>query len=95
MIEDEHFVPLNGLDLTPYIQNQDTGAVHHLIRYTWAVEVIASLPTPHHILDVACGAGYGSYILAQKFSHTQVIGVDYDPKAVDHARLIFPSPNLT
>jgi len=95
MIEDEHFVPVNGLDLTPYIQSQDTGAVHHLIRYTWALEVIGSLPAPKHILDVACGAGYGSFLFAQRFPHISVTGADYDSKAVTHARQHYVLPNLT
>lgn len=95
MIEDEHFVPINGLDLTPYIKNQDVGAVHHLIRYTWALEVIALLPAPRYILDVACGAGYGSFLLAQSFPDIQVLGVDYDPGAIDYALQQYNLPNLS
>lgn len=94
-IEDEHFVPINGLDLTPYIKNQDIGAVHHLIRYTWALETVASMPIPKNILDVACGAGYGSFLFAKRFPQTQVTGVDYDPKAVAYARQNYILPNLT
>ena len=42
----------------------------------------------HHIksvIDVACGAGYGSYMLAKELPQLYVIGVDYDASAVSQA----------
>ena len=37
----EHFVPRLGLELEPYLKSGTTTAVHHLLRYAWAVNVIA------------------------------------------------------
>lgn len=93
MIEDEHFVPINGLDLTPYIQANDIGGIHHLIRYKWALKVLADLH-PRKILDVACGAGYGSYLFAHQFPNASIIGADYDAKAVELAQKEYSLPNL-
>jgi len=93
MIEDEHFVPINGLDLSPYIQAGDMSGIHHLIRYKWALKVIADL-LPRNILDIACGAGYGSYLFAYQFPSASIIGADYDPKAVEFAKKTYSLPNL-
>jgi 2-polyprenyl-3-methyl-5-hydroxy-6-metoxy-1,4-benzoquinol methylase len=93
MITQEHFVPEHGLDLAPYVARNDVGAVHHLIRYHWALAVLADLE-PRTLLDVACGAGYGAYAIARQFPRTQVLGVDYDSDAVEHARAAYDLPNL-
>ncbi len=63
-IEDEHFVPEFGLDLDRYLNAGHIGGVHHLIRYLWALEVLKDAPHIHSLLDIACGSGYGSYLLA-------------------------------
>ena len=81
-IIDEHFVPLAGLDLETYLNNQDVGGVHHLIRYIWALEVLADLSPLNCVLDMACGSGYGSYLIAKKFPNLSVMGVDYDTSAI-------------
>lgn len=59
-IIDEHFVPLYGLDLESYIESGDFAGIHHLIRYLWSLKIVADLYSTGNILDVACGAGYGS-----------------------------------
>lgn len=91
---DEHFVPAFGLDLEPYLECGDMVGAHHLLRYRWALRVIADRPPVVALLDVACGAGYGSYLLAQSFPAMQVVGADYDPAAVEHARRTYQLPNL-
>jgi tRNA G46 methylase TrmB len=73
---DEHFVPTHGLDLKPYLEQGDLNAVHHLIRYQWALECIADLPSVTSVLNLGCGAGYGSYAVAERFPNIQVLGVD-------------------
>jgi 2-polyprenyl-3-methyl-5-hydroxy-6-metoxy-1,4-benzoquinol methylase len=93
MIEDEHFVPINGLDLAPYIQAHDIGAIHHLIRYKWALKVLIDFH-PHNILDIACGSGYGSYMFAHQFPGATIIGADYDTKAIELAQQSYSLPNL-
>lgn len=93
-VQNEHFVPYMGLELEPYILQKDIAAVHHLIRYYWALRIIENLPSTESILDVACGGGYGSYLLSEKFPNIQVVGADYDKAAIKKAREIYKNDNL-
>jgi SAM-dependent methyltransferase len=93
-IVNEHFVPTLGLELAPYLAKGDRTAVHHLLHYDWAVKVVGDLATKNLILDVACGAGYGSYLLARAFPTAQVLGVDYDRTAIQYANKHYSLPNL-
>jgi ubiquinone/menaquinone biosynthesis C-methylase UbiE len=52
----------------------------HWHRYHFAAPLVADL----EVLDVACGEGYGSALLATRAK--SVIGADIAPSAVDHAR---------
>jgi len=52
----------------------------HWHRYHFAAPLVAGLD----VLDVACGEGYGSALLAARA--TRVIGADIAPSAVEHAR---------
>jgi SAM-dependent methyltransferase len=54
----------------------------HLARYRWAAARARG-----RILDVACGTGYGSALLSRQ---GVVTGLDYDPAAIDAARLASP-----
>jgi GT2 family glycosyltransferase/SAM-dependent methyltransferase/glycosyltransferase involved in cell wall biosynthesis len=54
--------------------------VEHLQRYALCLE----LARGRRVLDIACGEGYGSAMLASVA--TQVVGIDADPSAVAHAR---------
>lgn len=91
--EVEFFVPRQGLELEPYLSQGDLMAVHHLARYQWAIEVIRKRK-PKRILDIACGAGYGSYLIAQACPNVQVIGGDYDAASIRHAQAHYSAPNL-
>lgn len=57
----------------------------HLRRYHFAAEVLAAAlgerVSSARILDVACGVGYGSNLLA-KLKPQSVVGVDIDPAAL-------------
>ena len=55
----------------------------HLYRYTKAKEF-----TYGKVLDVACGWGYGSFIL--KNPETQVTGIDNDLEAISYAKNHYP-----
>ncbi|MGH2976626.1 MAG: class I SAM-dependent methyltransferase, partial [Solirubrobacterales bacterium] len=44
------------------------------------------------VVDMACGEGYGSNVLAR--SAASVVGVDANPDAHEHARLRYVRPNL-
>lgn len=67
-----------------------TGAIvrEHLHRY----ELAYRMATGQRVLDLASGEGYGSALLAQ-VAHS-VIGVDLDPRVVEHARRKYPRENL-
>jgi 2-polyprenyl-3-methyl-5-hydroxy-6-metoxy-1,4-benzoquinol methylase len=92
--KDEHFVPSAGLDLGPYLDAGDRIAVHHLIRYHWAIAALQGRPM-RRLIDVACGAGYGSAMLADAFPDVEVLGVDYDEPGVADARARYRRPNLS
>lgn len=90
----EFFNPGNNLDLTNYIQAEDKQGIHHLGRYFWAKEVLARENKGMRILDIACGAGYGSYILARDMARCSVMGADYDIRAIELARSGYRLPSL-
>ncbi len=64
--------------------------VEHWHRYHFAARWAAH----HAVLDVACGEGYGSALLAASGA-TRVTGVDLSPQAIRHARSEYLGvPNL-
>jgi 2-polyprenyl-3-methyl-5-hydroxy-6-metoxy-1,4-benzoquinol methylase len=55
----------------------------HLERYEFAARFLA----PGRVLDIACGVGYGTRLLADRAARPEaVIGVDRSAAAVDYAR---------
>jgi SAM-dependent methyltransferase len=91
---DEHYIDLSGFNLDYYIKKKDEAGLHHIIRYMWAIKVIASRQNLNRIIDVACGSGYGTYELAKNFPKKLVLGYDYDDKALEYARNRYRLPNL-
>jgi 2-polyprenyl-3-methyl-5-hydroxy-6-metoxy-1,4-benzoquinol methylase len=71
-------------DGSRYVPDAHTGmsleAEHH-VRYRWA----AALAPGRRVLDVACGSGFGTQILAAAGA-ASVVGVDSEPIAVEEAR---------
>lgn len=55
-------------------------AHEHWHRYAFARRFVSG----KRVLDVACGEGYGSVLIAEVAEH--VVGVDIDPDAIAHAR---------
>ena len=68
--------------------NKTNTAFEHLHRYALAYELAAGLD----VLDLACGEGYGSSLLAG--CATSVVGVDVAADAVAHAALKYRRHNL-
>lgn len=60
----------------------------HMVRYLAAASWVADKV----VLDVACGSGYGSKLLAERAR--SVIGVDLAPDAVEYAREHYGAPNV-
>lgn len=61
----------------------------HLAVYQWIAERVIG----RRVLDMACGEGYGSAVLARRAG--SVLGVDANPEAFEHARLRYAAPNLS
>jgi SAM-dependent methyltransferase len=58
----------------------------HMVRYALAASLVRQGDT---VLDCACGAGYGSAILAAQSAGARYIGVDADPAAIGYAQASF------
>lgn len=62
----------------------------HIARYTLALPFVRPGDT---VLDVACGLGYGSAIVAQSSLARRVIGIDNSAYAIEYARTNFACNN--
>ncbi|MGA3186164.1 MAG: methyltransferase domain-containing protein [Bryobacteraceae bacterium] len=77
-----------GERVIPGHVNDDLWA-EHIARYAFA----ARLASEARVLDIGCGAGYGTAELAQ---HAQsATGIDVSAEAIDYARAHYPLPNTT
>lgn len=65
----------------------------HLNRYRFAASQLANM-APRKILDLACGIGYGSHMLAEKLGCV-VVGVDVDEGAIAYAKEHYVHPDVT
>lgn len=81
-------LPLTGERTLPDIPQENYWFRRHLVVYEW----IAARVEGMKVIDMACGEGYGSNVLAR--SARSVVGVDANPEAHEHARLRYRRPNL-
>ena len=66
----------------------------HVARYEWAARQIARMaPDAEQVLDLACGVGYGTNILAQ--AGFQVTGKDRNQAAIAYAQQHYAHDNAT
>jgi len=63
----------------------------HVARYDFAVSKIGGAET---VLDLACGVGYGSWIIAERTSCQRVIGMDISPEAISYGREFYRHPKI-
>lgn len=63
-------------------------AYEHLHRYFVASEIVAGL----RVLDIACGEGYGTHLLARRAK--TVLGVDIAEQAIQHAKSKYKRRNV-
>ena len=80
---------LTGERTLPDVPAENYWYRRHLAVYEW----IAARVGEAVVLDMACGEGYGSAVLAR--SAARVLGVDGNPEAHEHARLKYTGPNLS
>ena len=81
-------LPLTGERTLPDVPEENYWYRRHLAVYEWIAERVAG----RRVVDMACGEGYGSDVLAA--SSASVVGVDANPEAHEHARLRYARPNL-
>ncbi|WP_320670394.1 class I SAM-dependent methyltransferase [Patulibacter defluvii] len=83
---------LTGERTLPDVPEENYWYRRHLVVYEWIAERLAQRPGPQRVVDLACGEGYGSAVLAR--TAAEVVGVDANPEAHEHARLRYVRPNL-
>jgi SAM-dependent methyltransferase len=79
---------LTGERTLPDVPEENYWYRRHLAVYEWIAEQVAG----KSVADLACGEGYGSDVLARRAA--EVVGIDANPEAHDHARLRYVRPNL-
>lgn len=62
----------------------------HLQRYGFASRSLQG----QRVLDMACGCGYGSALLAEQHPDKQITGIDIDPEAIAYAQANYQKANL-
>jgi SAM-dependent methyltransferase len=80
---------LTGERTLPDVPEENYWFRRHLAVYEW----IAARVGGQRVVDLACGEGYGSNVLAE--AAAEVVGVDANPDAYEHARLRYRRPNLS
>ena len=78
------------------IKVNDTTFANHIMRYVFASEIIKEqFQSEPKILDVACGAGYGTYYLKSQFENGVCIGKDISLKAIEFAKSYYLADGLS
>ena len=80
---------LTGERTLPDVPAENYWYRRHLVVYDWIARRVGG----QRVLDMACGEGYGSAVLAA--GAAQVVGLDANPEAHEHARLRYSTPNLS
>jgi hypothetical protein len=79
---------LTGERTLPDVPEENYWFRRHLAVYEWIATRVSDL----RVIDMACGEGYGSDVLAR--DARSVVGVDANPQAHEHARLRYRRSNL-
>jgi SAM-dependent methyltransferase len=80
---------LTGERTLPDVPEENYWYRRHVAVYEWIAERCTGL----RVADLACGEGYGSNLLAERAA--EVVGVDANPEAYEHARARYRRPNLS
>ena len=80
---------LTGERTLPDVPEENYWYRRHVAVYEWIAERCAG----KRVVDLACGEGYGSDLLARRAA--EVIGVDANPEAFEHARARYRRANLS
>src|SRR4051794_14509737 len=79
---------LTGERTLPHVPAENYWYRRHLVVYRWIAERVAGLD----VVDLACGEGYGTAVLAERAA--RVTGVDANPEAHEHARPKYTRPGV-
>jgi SAM-dependent methyltransferase len=79
---------LTGERTLPDVPAENYWFRRHLAVYEWIAQRVAG----RRVVDLACGEGYGSAVLAR--TAASVVGVDANAEAFEHARLKYTAANL-
>jgi SAM-dependent methyltransferase len=79
---------LTGERTLPDVPEENYWYRRHLAVYEW----VAARCRGVDVVDMACGEGYGTGVLAQGARH--VTGVDANPEAFEHARARYGGPSV-
>jgi 2-polyprenyl-3-methyl-5-hydroxy-6-metoxy-1,4-benzoquinol methylase len=79
---------LTGERTLPDVPEENYWYRRHLVVYEWIRARVGGL----RVIDMACGEGYGTNVLAG--TATSAVGVDANPEAHEHARLRYTAPNV-
>lgn len=63
---------------------------NHLARYQFAKNFVAGKV----VYSLACGVGYGEYLLAREGGAKKVVGIDNSEEAIAYAKKNYQTPNL-
>ena len=80
---------LTGERTLPDVPAENYWYQRHLVVYEWIAERCRGLD----VVDMACGEGYGTDVLARRAA--RVTGVDANPEAHEHARLRYTRPGVS
>jgi SAM-dependent methyltransferase len=80
---------LTGERTLPDVPEENYWFRRHLAVYEWIADRCGGL----RVADLACGEGYGADVLARRAA--EVIGVDANPEAFEHARARYRRENLS
>jgi SAM-dependent methyltransferase len=79
---------LTGERTLPDVPEENYWYQRHLVVYEW----IAARTIGRRVVDMACGEGYGSEVLSR--GAAEVVGVDANPEAHEHAKARYVRQNL-
>jgi SAM-dependent methyltransferase len=79
---------LTGERTLPDVPSENYWFRRHLAVYQWIAACVRGL----RVLDMACGEGYGTDVLAR--TAASVVGVEANPEAFEHARLRYRRANM-
>ncbi len=80
---------LTGERTLPDVPEENYWFARHLVVYEWIAARVGGL----RVVDMACGEGYGSDVMARAGA-ASVVGVDANPEAHEHARLRYARDGL-